>query len=98
VPTTVDRTAYRIVQEALTNVARHAAATTASVGVEYRADAVVVSVDDDGRATPEQPPVPGVGLLGMRERVTALGGRLHAAPRREHGFTVRAELPVEPAP
>ncbi|WP_432994699.1 sensor histidine kinase [Dactylosporangium sp. CA-233914] len=95
VPAAVERTAYRIVQEALTNVARHAAASTASVRIEYQPDAVVVQIDDDGRATPQSAPVPGVGLLGMRERVTALGGRLRTAARHDHGFTVRAELPVE---
>ncbi|MEV4467251.1 histidine kinase [Micromonospora echinofusca] len=94
VPVAVDRTAYRIVQESLTNVARHAAAATASVRVDYRPDALAIRVDDDGRATPDAPPVPGIGLLGMRERVTALGGRLRAEPRSEGGFTVHAELPV----
>ncbi|MEV7238998.1 histidine kinase [Streptomyces sp. NPDC051020] len=94
VPAAVGRTAYRIVQESLTNVARHAGAATASVRIGYRPDALVVWVDDDGKATPATAPVPGVGLLGMRERVTALGGRLRAGPRGESGFTVRAELPV----
>lgn len=95
VPTAVDRTAYRIVQESLTNIARHAAAATASVLIDYRPDALVIRVDDDGKATSDAAPVPGVGLLGMRERVTALGGRLRAAPRNEGGFTVQAELPVD---
>ncbi|NUW39401.1 sensor histidine kinase [Nonomuraea rhodomycinica] len=95
VPAAVDRTAYRIVQESLTNIARHAAAATASVRIDYRPDALAVRIDDDGAATPDTPPVPGVGLLGMRERVTALGGRLQAAPREEGGFTVQAELPVD---
>ncbi|MFD0367365.1 sensor histidine kinase [Streptomyces sp. NPDC127114] len=95
VPAAVGRTAYRIVQESLTNIVRHAAATTASVRIDYRPDALALRIDDDGRATPETTPVPGVGLLGMRERVTALGGVLLAAPRGEGGFTVRAELPVE---
>jgi signal transduction histidine kinase len=95
VPAAVDRTAYRIVQESLTNVARHARAGTASVLVAYRPGAVVIQVDDDGTATPQSPPVPGVGLLGMRERVTALGGELRAEPRSEGGFTVHAELPVD---
>ncbi|MFH7339847.1 sensor histidine kinase [Streptomyces sp. KHY 26] len=94
-PAAVDRTAYRIVQESLTNVARHAAAATASVRITYRPHALVIQVDDDGPATPDTTPVPGVGLLGMRERVTALGGRLRAAPRTEGGFSVHAELPVE---
>lgn len=97
-PTAVDRTAYRIVQESLTNITRHAAADTASVHIDYRPDTLVIRVDDDGRATPDTAPAPGVGLLGMHERVTALGGRLHAAPRSGGGFTVQAELPVERAP
>ncbi|MET8833486.1 histidine kinase [Micromonospora sp. NPDC004540] len=95
VPAAVDRTAYRIVQESLTNVARHAAAATAWVRIDYRPDALVIRVDDDGRTTSDTAPAPGVGLLGMRERVTALGGHLRAAPRREGGFTVQAELPVD---
>lgn len=95
VPAAVDRTAYRIVQESLTNIARHAAAATASVRIDYRPDALVIRVDDDGKATSDTAPVPGVGLLGMRERVTALGGHLRAAPRSEGGFTVHAELPVD---
>ncbi|RSD21932.1 sensor histidine kinase [Amycolatopsis eburnea] len=95
VPAAVGRTAYRIVQEALTNVARHAAAATASVRIDHRPGALVVRVDDDGRATAGAAPEPGVGLLGMRERVTALGGRLEAAPRTEGGFRVEAELPVD---
>ena len=94
-PTAVDRTAYRIVQESLTNVARHAAATTASVRIDHRPGALAIQVDDDGEATPDTASVPGVGLLGMRERVTALGGRLHAGPRSTGGFSVHAELPVE---
>ncbi|MEU5790622.1 histidine kinase [Micromonospora purpureochromogenes] len=95
VPAAVGRTAYRIVQESLTNIARHAAAATASVRIDCRPDVLAIQVDDDGRATPDTAPVPGVGLLGMRERVTALGGRLRAEPRGEGGFTVRAELPVD---
>ncbi|MFI9004179.1 sensor histidine kinase [Streptomyces sp. NPDC053541] len=98
VPAAVDRTVYRIVQESLTNVARHAGARTVSVRVACRADAVSVRVEDDGRARPDRVPAPGLGLLGMRERVTALGGRLRAEPRAEGGFAVRAELPVAPEP
>jgi len=94
VPAAVERTAYRIVQESLTNIARHAAAATADIRIDCRPDALLIRVDDDGTASPDSTPKPGVGLLGMRERVTALGGRLDAAPRSEGGFTVRAELPV----
>ncbi|MEO3812303.1 histidine kinase [Sphaerisporangium sp. B11E5] len=95
VPAAVSRTVYRIVQESLTNVARHAAAATASVRIDYRPGTLAIRVDDDGTATPGTAPVPGVGLLGMRERVTALGGRLRAEPRSQGGFTVQAELPVD---
>lgn len=94
VPAAVGRTAYRIVQESLTNVARHAAAATASVRIDHRPGTLVIRVDDDGQATVDS--APGVGLTGMRERVTALGGRLQAGPRREGGFSVQAELPVDP--
>ncbi|MFB4309188.1 sensor histidine kinase [Actinomadura sp. GTD37] len=94
VPPAVDRTAYRIVQESLTNTARHAAAATASIRIDYRPGTLAVRVDDDGKAAPGAAPVPGVGLLGMRERVTALGGRLRAEPRSEGGFSVQAEFPV----
>ncbi|MBF8185802.1 sensor histidine kinase [Nonomuraea sp. K274] len=94
-PAEVDRAAYRIVQEALTNVSRHAGGASASVRIDYGGDALAVQVDDDGTACSDAPHVPGVGLLGMSERVTALGGRLRAGPRPEGGFTVRAELPLE---
>jgi signal transduction histidine kinase len=98
-PPVVDRTAFRIVQEALTNVARHAGPATAAVTMSYAEDSLTVQVDDDGRApVAGPPPVPGVGLAGMRERVTALGGSLHAGPRPVGGFTVRAELPLADAP
>ncbi|WP_431957821.1 sensor histidine kinase [Nocardia lijiangensis] len=97
VPAAVDRTVYRIVQESLTNISRHADAATASVHIDYCPDLVVVKVDDDGKAMLDGAPAYGVGLLGMHERVAALGGRLYAAPRSEGGFGVRAELPVAPA-
>ncbi|MEV4118665.1 histidine kinase [Micromonospora sp. NPDC049645] len=93
-PAAVERTAYRIVQESLTNVTRHAGAASASVRVEYRPDAIIVQIEDDGTARPASAAEPGVGLLGMRERVGALGGRLSAEARSEGGFTVHAELPV----
>ncbi|MYS93565.1 MULTISPECIES: sensor histidine kinase [Streptomyces] len=95
VPAAVGRTVYRIVQESLTNIARHADAGTASVRIDCRPDALALRIDDDGKATPAVAPTPGVGLQGMRERVTALGGRLRAEPRGEGGFTVQAELPLD---
>lgn len=94
-PAALDRTVYRIVQESLTNITRHAAATSASVHIDYRPGALTVRVDDDGTATPRSTPTPGVGLLGMRERVSALGGSLRTEPRGQGGFSVQAELPMD---
>jgi len=94
-PAALERAAYRVVQEALTNVVRHAGPTTASVQVSVDQEALTVRVDDDGRATPAAQTAPGVGLIGMRERVAALGGRLYAGPREQGGFTVQAWIPVE---
>ncbi|MER6946204.1 sensor histidine kinase [Nonomuraea sp. NPDC000554] len=92
-PGEVEQAAYRIVQEALTNVTRHAGPASATVLVGYAAHGLVVQVDDDGRGGVSADP-PGVGLTGMRERVAALGGELVTGPRPEGGFSVRADLPV----
>jgi signal transduction histidine kinase len=105
-PADVDQAAYRIVQEALTNVGRHAGGACACVHLRYAPDALTVQVDDDGDDDGEgdgegdgaQPSGPGLGLIGMRERVSALGGRLHAGPQAHGGFQVRAELPVRGMP
>ncbi|MGW8886188.1 sensor histidine kinase [Streptomyces sp. NPDC055749] len=99
-PADVDRAAYRIVQEALTNVARHADRAGTTVRLAYTDRSLVVSVDDQGPCLPGDTVTPGTGLTGMRERVTALGGTLVLAPRPRGGFSVRAELPLtgaEPA-
>jgi signal transduction histidine kinase len=97
-PHEVDRAAYRIVQEALTNVSRHAGAASASVHLHYTPQTLSIQVVDDGdgiaSSTGTRPAGPGLGLVGMRERVSALGGRLHAGPQDEGGFQVRAELPA----
>jgi signal transduction histidine kinase len=127
-PPEVDQAAYRIVQEALTNVSRHAGPASAWVHLCYTSDALEIQIDDDGagisianRTTNANGNADGtststsnanghghghghnpsnrLGLMGMRERVTALGGRLHAGPRDGGGFQVRAEIPAEiPAP
>ncbi len=90
-----DRAAYRIVQEALTNVLRHAGATaTAWVVVTWKAEAVEVDVDDDGVDGAGSRPGNGQGIAGMRERATEVGGILAAGPRPGGGFTVRACLPT----
>ena len=95
-PPEVDQAAYRVVQEALTNITRHAGTATASVQITYSAHTLTIRVDDDGAGS-RQPPVPGYGLVGMRERVTALGGHLRAEPGASRGFTVLAELPLNGA-
>jgi signal transduction histidine kinase len=92
-PPEVDQAAYRVVQEALTNVTRHAGKATATVRITYGARTLTIRVDDDGTGS-RRPPVPGYGLVGMRERVTALGGRVRAEPGASRGFTVLAELPL----
>ncbi|WP_092651279.1 sensor histidine kinase [Actinopolymorpha singaporensis] len=100
-PSSVDTAAYRIVQEALTNVLRHAGARSAVVRVAYADTAVTVEVTDDGCGTPSgggDELGGGSGLPGMRERVGALGGRLHVGPLPGGGFRVYAELPREGAP
>lgn len=94
-PAEVDRAAYRIVQESLTNITRHAGPASAAVTLDYGAKVLTVRVEDDGVATVDELPVPGVGLSGMRERVAALGGRLTARPATGGGFAVRADLPAE---
>jgi signal transduction histidine kinase len=97
-PPGTDQAAYRIVQEALTNVSRHADQACASVHLHYTPDTVSIQVDDDGNgtvtSTGTRPSGHGLGLVGMRERVSALGGRLYAGPRDDGGFRVRAELPA----
>ncbi|MFS8201526.1 sensor histidine kinase [Streptomyces sp. CWNU-52B] len=115
-PPGMDLTAYRIVQEALTNVTKHAATGSARVRLDWTQDHVSISVADDGggaRTTsatskgsrgstarsaaqlPERPP--GYGLIGMRERATAVGGHLSAGRRPEGGFLVSTRLPLPPA-
>ncbi|MFL6248920.1 MAG: sensor histidine kinase [Actinomycetes bacterium] len=90
-----DLAAYRIIQEALTNVTRHAGPATASVLVRYTQDGLTVQVDDDGRGPSSPNGTGGNGILGMRERVAALGGDLDAGPRPGGGFRVLAHLPLD---
>jgi signal transduction histidine kinase len=100
----VDLAAYRIIQEALTNSARHSGGTQATVRVAYGDGALIVEVDDDGiprpagrpgtRPTGTRPGRPGNGIEGMTERAKSLGGTLRAGPRPGGGFGVHAWLPV----
>jgi signal transduction histidine kinase len=97
VPPAVDAAAYRIVQEALTNIARHAGPEArARVVVEAEQHVLRVTVTDNGRP-PTSSADPGFGLLGMRERAHSVGGTLTAGPRPEGGFAVVARLPLSPA-
>jgi len=94
-PATVDVSVYRIVQEALTNVLRHAGPARADVTIGCGQDAVTIEVTDDGTAEPgQQTPAGGHGLAGMRERAGAFGGELDAGPRPGGGYAVRARLPL----
>lgn len=99
-PPGVDLTAYRIIQEALTNVTKHAGTDGARVQLVWNRDRVTITVVDDGDG--DRPPTgsdrpPGYGLIGMRERATAVGGKLSAGGRPEGGFLVSTELPLPPA-
>ncbi|WP_436761328.1 sensor histidine kinase [Streptosporangium sp. V21-05] len=96
-PPDVDRAAYRIAQEAFTNVLRHAGPASITLTTEYRPGTVVLRVEDDGKSAEEVARY-GMGLIGMRERAVAAGGSLTAGPRPQGGFAVRAELPLARRP
>jgi signal transduction histidine kinase len=97
-PAGVDLSAYRIVQEALTNVVKHAGSARAQVAIRYRDHEVLVEVTDDGRGaaapTGDGRARVGHGLIGMRERVAVFGGDLEVGPRPGGGFRVAARLPL----
>ena len=93
----LELSAYRIVQEALTNTLRHAGAEHATVTLRFDPDAVTVEVLDDGSAPPSTNGGNGRGLIGMRERVATFGGRLEAGPDAAGGFRVTARLPLSSA-
>jgi signal transduction histidine kinase len=98
-PAAVDLAAYRIVQESLTNVARHAGPATATVRVGYQPEAVVVEIADTGTGRAAGVARPGGhGIAGMRERAAAVGGTLQAGPTAEGRFLVRARLPYREHP
>ena len=98
-PAAVDISAYRIVQEALTNVLKHAGQASAQVSVRCAAEEVLIEVTDDGTGTLAGGQAGGgQGLAGMRERVALFGGELAAGPRPAGGFAVRARLPLAEQP
>jgi signal transduction histidine kinase len=92
VPAPVATAVYRVVQESLTNTVRHARATRAQISVHYEPTGVTVVVGDDGTAAADI--IEGHGIMGMRERVAALGGALAAGPAGAGGFRVRATIPI----
>jgi signal transduction histidine kinase len=92
----VSLAAFRVLQEALTNVVRHADATRVEVTLRF-AGGVSLRVDDDGAGIPEAPSRTGMGLIGMRERARALGGSVVVEPRPGGGTRVRCELPARGA-
>ena len=98
-PSSLEQSAYRIVQEALTNTLKHSAAKSARVLVRYTADAVEIDVSDDGPAAPQRATTgAGQGLVGMRERAALFGGELSAGPDVNGKWAVRARLPVTHQP
>jgi signal transduction histidine kinase len=94
-PAGIDLTAYRLVQEGLTNALKHARATQAEVHVRYANGTVELVVRDDGNGNGTGDGG-GHGLVGMRERVAVVGGELAAGPRPNGGYELRARLPVAP--
>ena len=94
-PPAAGLTLYRIAQESLTNVLRHANATSVTVTLHYPPDGVGLEVVDDGTSTTD-PGAAGHGLAGMRERAASLDGTLDVAPAATGGYTVRAWLPLSP--
>ncbi|HSR83506.1 MAG TPA: ATP-binding protein [Streptosporangiaceae bacterium] len=101
-PAGLDLTAYRVIQEALTNVMKHSGQASTAVRLDYRSDELVVGVSDDGPQV-KQPSLPatagsGRGLLGLRERVSLYGGDVDAGPRPGGGWRVTARLPLESQP
>ncbi len=106
-PATVELAAFRIAQEAITNVVRHSGARHADVRIGYGEGALTVQIDDDGRGVPppatapataapswSSEPLPGNGIRGMRERAAALGGTLEVGRAAAGGFSIRASLPL----
>lgn len=97
-PASIELSAYRIVQEALTNSLKHSGASRAQVTIRYRPSSLEIEVVDDGRGTEARRSTAdkgGRGLIGMRERVAVFGGELSAGPARTGGYRVHARLPLD---
>ncbi len=98
IPPSLDVTAYRIVQEALTNALRYARRAATLVRLSWEPDQLRLEILDDGPATGEEAEGSGRGLVGMSQRAALVGGRLEAGPRIGGGYAVRAWLPLDPVP
>jgi signal transduction histidine kinase len=94
----IDLTVYRIVQEGLTNALKHAGPASATVSLDFRPTAIALRVDDNGAGSGARTDYPGHGLVGMRERVSLYGGTLRSGPRGAEGYSVAADIPLDPAP
>jgi signal transduction histidine kinase len=94
IPRPIDLSAYRIVQEGLTNALKHARARRADVTVRYRPDELELEVRDDGAGAPSTDGL-GHGLVGIQERVKIYGGEMTAGPATEGGFVLTTRLPLE---
>jgi signal transduction histidine kinase len=92
-PAVLEHSAYRVVQEALTNALKHAGPAQAEVQVRFEPDWLELTVEDDGAREADNG-APGYGLVGMRERATLFGGTLDAGPRPTGGFAVHARFPL----
>jgi signal transduction histidine kinase len=93
-PAAVELSAFRIVQEGITNALKHSSAEHAQVAIRYREHELELEIADDGTGSPDGHGG-GYGLAGMRERVAVFGGRLEAGRAGDGGWTLRAVLPVE---
>ncbi len=101
-PPGVDLAAFRVVQEALTNVMKHAGQARTTVRLDYGPRDLLITVSDDGRPAADGQPAPGPaadgrGLIGLRERIAVYGGELDAGPRPGGGWRLAARIPLEPA-
>jgi signal transduction histidine kinase len=94
----VDLTAFRIVQEALTNITKHSGTDSAHLRLDYSDARLIITVANEGTAAVPAVPKPsrGFGLMGMRERAHSIGGDLHAGPRPDGGYEVTTALPLHP--
>jgi signal transduction histidine kinase len=93
-PAGIELTAYRIIQEALTNVVKHAGAPHCVVSIRYGDADLVIEIVDQGRGAAEPLHAGGHGLIGMRERVSVYGGQLTVGPLPQRGFRVAARIPI----